>query len=115
MFAEGVSSRNGILWDPISTELVGQMDHIVEVELGLNEKRMRDVQLYANGGMHLKVVGAESDWGAEIGGYARDRNSLSLIQGKMSAADAAIDKRNDAFCGKKFVHGIEIVKARSKL
>jgi hypothetical protein len=45
VLAETVADGNRVLRDRITTELVRQMDHIMEIELRLNKNRVRDVEL----------------------------------------------------------------------
>ena len=93
--AERVAHRRGVLRHPVAAELVSQMGHIMEIELGLNEKRRRDVKLYAHSGVFLKVIGAPGT-ATGCAGDTRDRNCLCLIEGNSGAADAAFQDRDDA-------------------
>src|SRR4029077_18000828 len=56
-FAESVSDSRGILRDPIAAELVGQVGHIMDIKLRLDENVSLDVKLHTEAAMHLKVIG----------------------------------------------------------
>src|SRR5690349_3957317 len=87
----------------------------MDIKLRLDEKRRLDVELYAEGAMHLKMIGVQSRRVTKGAGNARDRNCLGLVEGDSSAADAAFHQRNDARAGDRLVHCIEIVKSGTKL
>ena len=67
----------------------------MEIELGLNEKRPRDVKLYAYCGVFLKVIGAPCT-AACCAADTRDRNCLCLIERNSGAAEATFHDRDDA-------------------
>src|SRR5437588_7464177 len=107
-FAEGIADRNGIFGHPVAAELIGQVGHIMDIELRLDEKGRLDVKLDADAAVQLKVIGVQASGIAECRGDAGDRNGLRLIESNSSAADATIYHRNDALAGNRLVHSVEI-------
>ena len=55
--AESIADGSSDLWHPIAAELVGQVGHIVDVELRLDENIPFYVELHADCPVDLKVIG----------------------------------------------------------
>src|SRR5260370_30121389 len=109
-FTEGVADSHGIFRDPVAAELVGQVGHIMDIKLRLDEKRRLDVELDAHGAVYLEVIGVQSRRDAKGASDSGHRNGLGFVKRNPGAADADLYDGHDALAGDGFVNGIEIVK-----
>src|SRR5260370_27019428 len=79
-FTEGVADSHGIFRDPVAAELVGQVGHVMNIKLLLDEKRRLDVELDAHGAVHLEVIGVQSRKDAKGASDAGHRKSLRFVK-----------------------------------
>lgn len=57
---KGIADGNGKCRHPVPAELIGQVGHVVDVELWLHEDIALDVKLHAGAAVDLKMIGVDA-------------------------------------------------------
>lgn len=115
MSAESVTNGDRVLGNEVAAVLLIQVVYPVKIDLRFDENIRFNIQLHANCGMQLKMIGS-GDHGTGIRADLSDATGLVKVKGQSGAANSALDHGNDsAGACSWLIYSIKVIKRRTSV